>query len=476
MKRRIIVDGKGENTKNNLAGKHFLYTEAGEIEVRTKLTRITEISKANHKEQFNNLIHLINPEMLKMCHKEMEANKAAGIDGVIKSEYEKDLEANIERLWEKLKNFSYKPQPVKRVFIPKEGSDKGRPLGIPAYEDRLVQSAMAKILAAIYEPIFMEYSYGFRGNRGCHQALGALTYVLENKNIRYVVDADIKSFFDTISHEWVIAFLEHKITDKKFVRLIKRILMAPVEEKGKLTQSERGCPQGGPISPIIANVYLHYVLDLWFEKVVKKENKGASHMVRYADDYVCCFEREYEAKEFLRQLKMRVKKFNLELAEDKTKMIMFGRFAEKDMKNSGKGKPSTFDFLGFTHYCSRSADGRRFRVKRTTSKKKKKASRLKISKWIKENRHERPKWLVAELNRKLVGYFNYYGVTDNGRQIQNMREYVVKTLYKALRRRSNRNKLTWESFGKMLGFYKLKNAYTKVNIYHVIKTLAIERL
>jgi len=476
MKQVMTVDGKGANAKNNLTGKHLLNAETGEIKVKTKLERIAEISKANEKEQFNNIIHLVNPELLMLCHKEMETDKAAGVDEITKREYEENVGTNVNDLWLRLKSFSYKPQPVRRTYIPKAGSDKLRPLGIPTYEDKLVQSAMAKILTAIYEPIFMEFSYGFRENRGCHQALGAVTYILENKKTRYVVDADIKGFFDNVSHEWVIKFLEHKITDKNFIRLLKRVLMAPIEKNGKLTQSDFGCPQGGCISPVIANIYLHYVLDLWFEKKIKKEYRYDSHMVRYADDYVCCFESEFEAKEFLMQLKMRLKQFNLELAEDKTKILMFGRFAESDMKKSGGGKPSTFDFLGFTHYCSRSLDGKRFRVKRTTSKKKKKASREKISKWIKQNMHERPKWLVFELNRKLVGYFNYYGITDNGRQIQKMREYVVKTLYKSLRRRGNRNKLTWDSFNKMLEFYKLKRAYTKVNIYNVIKTIAIEKL
>jgi group II intron reverse transcriptase/maturase len=446
------------------------------IEVKTKLERITEISKGNTKEQFNNIIHLINPELLKLCHEEINGNKAVGIDKTTKEDYEKDLEANIKKLWGRLKNFSYKPQPVRRVYIPKAGSDKLRPLGIPAYEDKLVQLAMSKVLSAIYEPLFMEFSYGFRNRRGCHQALAAVTYILENKEIRYVVDADIKGFFNNVSHEWIIKFLEHKITDKKFIRLVKRILKAPIEENGRIIYPKFGCPQGSPVSPVISNIYLHYVLDLWFEKVIKKDKRCASHMVRYADDYICCFGNEFEAKEFLRQLKIRLNKFNLELAEDKTKIIMFGRYAESYIKKNGGGKPKTFDFLGFTHYCSRSANGKRFRVKRRTSKKKRKASQSKISEWIKGNMHERPKWLISVLNRKLTGYFNYYGVTDNGKQIQRMRNYVVRILFKTLRRRSNRNKLTWESYNKMIEYYKLKKAYTKVNIYNVIKTIATEKL
>ncbi len=444
--------------------------------MKTKLERIAEISKARPKEEFNNIVHLINPEILKMCHKELDGNKAVGIDEVTKKEYEENLEENIGNLWKKLKSFSYRPQAIKRVYIPKAGGDKLRPLGISTYEDKIVQLAMSKILTAIYEPQFMEFSYGFRGKRGCHQALAALTYILENKVIRYVVDADIKGFFDNVSHEWIIKFLEHKISDKKFIRLVKRILKTPIIDKGKLIHPEKGCPQGSPISPVISNIYLHYVLDLWFEKIIKKENKYPSHMVRYADDYACCFGSEYEAKEFLRQLKERLKKFNLELAEDKTKIIMFGRYAEGDTKKKGRGKPSTFDFLGFTHYCSRSADGKRFRVKRRTSKRKKKASEKKISKWIKENMHERARWLVYELNRRLTGYLNYYGITDNGKQIQKMRNYIIKVLYKTLRRRSNKNKLTWESFNKMLDFYKLKKVYIKVNIYDVIKTIATEKM
>lgn len=463
------------NISNNLTGKHFLYTEAGG-KMETKLERIAKISRANKEEQFNNIIHVISPELLIECHKESDKDKALGVDKVSKEEYEVNLEENIRSLWERLKNFSYKPQPVRRTYIPKAGSEKLRPLGIPAYEDKLVQMAMARILTSIYEPIFMEYSYGFRGNRGCHQALAAITYILEEKMVRFVVDADIKGFFDNVSHEWMIKFLEHKITDKKFIRLIKRILMTPIWEKGILTQTVCGCPQGGCISPVLANIYLHYVIDLWFERIVKKKNRYGSYMVRYADDFICCFESEYEAKGFARDLKARLNKFNLELSEDKTKIIMFGRFAESDSKKDGNGKPETFDFLGFTHYCGRSKDGKKFRVKRKTSKKKSKASRIKISSWIKENMHQKATWLIKNLNRKLVGYYNYYGVTDNAKQIQSMRNYVIDALYKALKRRGNRKKLPWRNFLKFLETYKLKAACIKVDIYSVQKSIVIDKL
>lgn len=444
--------------------------------MKTKLERIAEISSNNKDEKFNNIIHLINEDLLKECHKEMPTNKATGVDKVDKQQYEERLEENIKDLWSRLKSFSYKPQPIRRTYIPKAGSEKLRPLGIPAYEDRLVQLAMSKILTAIYEPIFEEFSYGFREERGCHQALSALTYLLENKPIRYIVDADIKSFFDTMNHNWMIQFLEHKVTDPKFIRLVKRVLKTPVMEKGMQTTPEAGAIQGGQISPILSNIYLHYVLDLWFEKRIKKGCRYSAHMVRYADDYACCFESEFEAREFYRLLEERLEKFGLELAKDKSKIIKFGRYAEADVKKDNKSKPKTFDFLGFTHYCSRSKDGKRFRVKRLTSKKKRSLSCKKIKEWIILNRHERPIWLFKKLNQKLVGYYNYYGITDNGRAIQRMRRYVQLTLFKALRRRSNRNRLTWESFQCMEQYYTLAKATTRVNIYKIIPTLATEKL
>ena len=444
--------------------------------MKTKLERIAEISSNNKDEKFNNVIHLINEELLKECHKEMPTNKATGVDKVDKQQYEENLEENIKDLWKRLKSFSYTPQPIRRTYIPKAGSEKLRPLGIPAYEDRLVQLAMSKILTAIYEPIFEEFSYGFREERGCHQALSALTYILENKPIRYIVDADIKSFFDTMNHDWMIQFLEHKITDPNFIRLVKRVLRTPVMEKGVQTTPQAGAIQGGQISPILSNIYLHYVLDLWFEKRIKKECRYSAHIVRYADDYVCCFENEFEAREFYRLLEERLEKFGLQLAKDKSKVIMFGRYAEADVKKENKSKPETFDFLGFTHYCSRSKDGKRFRVKRLTSKKKRALSCKKIKEWITLNRHERPMWLFKKLNQKLIGYYNYYGITDNGRAIQKMRRYVQLTLFKALRRRSNRHRLTWESYERTEQFYTLAKATTKVNIYKIIPTLATEKL
>ena len=347
-------------------------------DMKTKLERIAEQSKSNTEIKFNSIIHHINLEMLEMCHKEMDTKKAVGVDGVNKEKYGEKLTENLTNLLERMKSFSYRPQPVRRTYIPKAGSEQVRPLGIPAYEDRLVQAAIAKLLNAIYEPQFMTYSYGFRSQRGCHMALSALTHVLESKTIRYVVDADIKGFFDHLDHEWLIKFLEHKISDRNFIRLMKRILKANIMENGRLMLNEEGAPQGGACSPVLANIYLHYVLDLWFEKRIKRRCKGSAYLIRYADDFVCCFERKEEAEWFYKELKERMATFKLELAEEKSKIIMFGKHAAKECMKEGKTQPETFDFLGFTHYCSTDKSKTRYRVKRKTSKKKAKASRKKI--------------------------------------------------------------------------------------------------
>lgn len=274
----------------------------------------------------------------------------------------------------------------------------------------------------------------------------------------------------------MIKFLEHKIKDPNFIRLVKRILRTPIQENGKIETSTVGAVQGGQISPVLSNIYLHYVLDLWFENCIKKEYKYSAHIVRYADDYVCCFGSEVEAKKFYIQLKERLKKFGLELADDKSKIIRFGRFAEEDQRKQDGKNPETFQFLGFTHYCSNSRDGKRYRVKRLTSKKKRIQSCAEIKKWMVENRHERPKWIFEKLNEKLTGFFNYYGITDNGKYIQRMRNFVQLTLFKTLKRRSNRHKLSWDSYFKMENFHTLKKAYTSVNIYEIIASLATEKL
>lgn len=298
----------------------------------TKLQRITEVAKNNPKERFTSLIHLVNKEMLMQCHKELSGNKATGVDRITKQEYETNLEGNIDDLLIRMKAFKYKPQPVRRVYIDKPGSHKKRPLGILAYEDKIVQLAINKILKAIYEQDFMDSSFGFRENRSCHDALKILNVYLTRKNINYVVDADIKGFFDNVDHKWMMKFLEHRIADKNLLRYIGRFLKSGVMDKGRFYKVYEGTPQGGIISPTLANIYLHYVLDIWFNNYIKRKCIGKAYIVRYADDFVCCFQYEAEAKAFYEELKLRLNKFSLELAEDKTKTLYFGKNAYYDRK------------------------------------------------------------------------------------------------------------------------------------------------
>ena len=275
-------------------------------------------------------MHHINAETLTECHGELGGSKASGVDKVTWEEYGENLEANIRDLMERMKRQAYKPQPVRRVYIPKEGSSKMRPLGIPSYEDKLVQKALARILNAIYEQDSLGCAFGFRPGRGCHDALKVLNHIIQKKKVSYIVDADIRSFFDNVDHKWLMKFLELRIGDKNLLRIIKRFLIAGVMEGGIVYDTPSGTPQGGVISPILANVYLHYVLDLWFEKVVRRQCAGEAYLVKYADDFVCGFQYKEDAEQFYEDLQERLKKFSLEIAEEKTRIIAFGRNAESN--------------------------------------------------------------------------------------------------------------------------------------------------
>jgi len=406
----------------------------------TGLERISQLVSEHPDRKLQTIMHMVNAETLKGVHNRQDGNKAYGVDKVTKAEYGENLEENIEDLLERMKRFSYRPQPVRRTYIPKDGSDKMRPLGVPSYEDKLVQGAMADVLNAIYEPKFYDFSYGFRENKGCHQALKALDVYLWNWT-KWVVDADIKAFFDTVDHDWLMKFLEHDIEDKNFLRYVKRFLKAGIMEEGKYHESDAGVPQGGLISPVLANVYLHYVIDMWFAVSVTKWSNGRAEMVRYADDVVFCFENEGDARGFFEALKCRLKKFNLELSEEKSKIIRFGKDAGDD---SGK-----FDFLGFTHIAGKSKKGT-FCVKRITSKKKLKAKRAIVKQWMRENMHIPIKLMIKKLNRKLQGHFNYYGIIGNYAAMHGFREYVLDRLLATLNRRGASKEITREQFGKLL--------------------------
>lgn len=434
--------------------------------METKLKRIAEAARMRPDEKFTSLAHLINEETIKECHREMERNKASGVDEVTKEEYELKLEGNAKDLISRMKRQAYKPQPARRVYIPKPGTDKKRPLGIPAYEDKLVQAALAKILNAIYEQDFLECSFGFRPNRGCHDALKVLDRILDKREINYVVDADIKGFFDHVDHEWLMKFLQHRISDPNILRLISRFLRSGIMEAGILYDTPEGTPQGGVCSPILGNLYLHYVLDLWFEKRVRKNCKGMAYMVRYADDTVFCFQYEEDAKVFYAQMIERLGKFCLEVAEEKTKIITLDKKDDNSNGNDGEGcRPaSSFDFLGFTHFMGKSRNGV-WRVTRKTSKKKYRASLLRCKEWIQRNRHMPTKIFMKKIKEKLQGYNQYYGITDNRRAVGNFIDEVKRLIYKWLNRRSQRKSFDWYKFKMFLVKYPLPAAKTYVNIF-----------
>ena len=392
------------------------------------------------------LMKYINTENLTKQHKEQSNKKATGVDKVDKTTYGESLDRNLEQLVKEMKAFAYKPQPVRRTYIPKANSDKLRPLGIPAYEDKLVQGAFADVLEAIYENLFLDCSYGFRPNRDCHKAVKELDNIIMRKKVNFVVDADIKGFFDNVNHEWLIKFLEHTIEDVNFIRYIRRFLKSGVMEEGKFLESDKGTPQGGLISPILANVYLHYVLDLWFKLDVKVRCKGEAYIVRYADDFVCCFELEEDATRFFKELKERLGKFDLELAEDKSKIIPFGKNAENNKE--------TFDFLGFTHKDSKGRTGY-YKLLHTTSQKKLKDKKASAKQWIKQNIHLPTSELIKLLNRKLIGHYRYYGITDNYSRMRNFMNYVKFQLYKRLRRRSQKDRTTLIKFCRILEYNPL---------------------
>lgn len=437
--------------------------------VETKLLRIAAKARKEPKLKFVNLYYLMKGELLLECFRRLSENKAAGIDEVTKSEYAENLEVNIRELVDRLHRMAYRPQPVRRVYIPKPGSDKRRPLGIPSLEDKLVQSALARILGAIYEQDFVENSYGFRPGRSCHDALRALSQAVEWESTNYVAEADIKGFFDNVDHDWLMKMLEQRVADKRVLRMVKRFLKSGVMEGSETRASEEGVPQGGSISPVLANVYLHYALDLWFEKVYGKSCKGKTRLIRYADDFVVCFASKEDAMRFPAELAERLEKFGLEIEPTKTKVVEFGRDAEAHAR-ARRERPQTFDFLGFTHYCSRTKDGKRFRMKRVTSKKKFRAKRATFKEWLKKSRVMPTSWIMEKVALKLRGHYAYYGVTDNYRGIARFHREVTKLLYKWLNRRSQRRSYTWAEFEGLLKLFPLPAPRVRVHLYYRART------
>ena len=413
--------------------------------METGFSRIKQLVSEHPNRKLQTLMHLVNVETLKEAHEKMEAGKASGVDEVTKGEYEKNLEYNLENLINRMKTFSYHPQPARRVYIEKEGKKELRPLGIPAYEDKLVQSVISEILETIYEPMFLGCSYGFRKGLSQHDAIKYLNKSLFGQ-VNWVVDVDIKAFFDTVNHEWLMKCLEHRIQDKNLLRYIVRFLKAGIMENGRFIDTENGVPQGGCCSPILSNIYLHFAVDLWFEIRAKKKCQGYADMVRYADDIVFCFQHEEEAKAFYETLKARLKEAGLELSEEKSKIIRFGRTAGKDAE--------TFDFLGFTVVTGKSRKGK-YIPKMKTSEKKLKTKRVKVKEWLQKKRHLPIRELIYKTNARLRGHYNYYGISHNYEKLKGFFRFVTQELKKTLNRRSQKDKTDWLKFNKILKNFPL---------------------
>lgn len=425
------------------------------------------IAKANATDRkVQNLASYINVNSLRAIHKTMDKKKATGIDKVTKEEYERNLEENLENLVKRMKNGSYRPNPTRRVYIPKETKGKMRPLGISSYEDKLVENAIAQILEQIYEPKFYNESFGFRLNRNCHQAVREIIQKIQYRKTNYVVEADIRGFFDNVDHEWLMKMLKHDIADKRFLELVEKFLKAGVMENGKYLDSEQGTPQGNGASPIFANIYLHYVLDNWFDVIVKRQCSGECYLIRYADDFVCCFQYKYEARVFRERLEERFAKYGLELAEEKTKILEFGQYARENRERKELGKPETFDFLGFTFYCGMDIKKRFYRCKVKTSRKKLSSKIRAMKEWIKNHRNLPLKVIFKTVNAKLRGHYQYYGVTDNARDIRLYLENTKRLLHKWLNRRSQKRSYTWDAFSNgLLKTFPLSEPNIKVSLF-----------
>jgi group II intron reverse transcriptase/maturase len=414
------------------------------------LARVREAAKQDGKLKFTALLHHVSIDLLRESYYSLKKQAAPGVDGMTWQEYGQDLEARLSDLHGRIHRGAYRAQPSRRVWIPK-ADGRQRPLGIAALEDKISQYAVGRVLNQIWEEDFLGFSYGFRSGRGQHDALDALWVGIVRQRVNWIIDLDIRSFFDKLQHRWLVQFVEHRIGDKRIVRLIQKWLKAGVMEQDQWNETKEGSPQGAVISPVLANLYLHYALDLWVEAWRKKLAHGDVIVVRYADDAVLGFEHREEAERFLEQLRERLRKFGLELHPEKTRLIEFGRYAAERRKKRGEGKPETFNFLGFTHICGTNHRTGNFTVHRKTIGKRMAAKLKDIRAKLRMRMHERVQGTVQWLQQVVRGYLQYHAIPGNWARMKAFRNDVQRLWYQALRRRSQRSRLTWEKFRERLG-------------------------
>jgi RNA-directed DNA polymerase len=435
-------------TKENMEQSNSYRTQSRE-NGPNRLSRVRETAKKDRKVRFTALLHHVTIERLRASYLNLKRQAAPGVDGMRWEEYGVNLEARLHDLHGRVHRGVYRAQPSRRVMIPKTDG-RQRPLGVAALEDKILQHAVGIVLNHIWDEDFLGFSYGFRPGRSQHDALDALYVGITRKKVSWVLDLDIRAFFDTIDHAWMVRFVEHRIGDRRIVRLIQKWLKAGVLEQGRWSETEQGVPQGATISPILANLYLHHVLDLWANQWRQKKARGEVMIVRYADDAVLGFQHRTDAERFLAECRERLAKFGLELHAEKTRLIEFGVYASERRKERGLGKPDTFDFLGFTHFCRRSQKTGYFEIRRKTIGKRMTAKLKEIAAKLRQRMHEPIGDTLKWLQSVVRGYFQYHAIPGNWQRLTEFRKNVLWLWHRTLRRRSNRTRWTWNRFRTFL--------------------------
>jgi RNA-directed DNA polymerase len=439
------TEGRGP-AKGNAVEQNALRTQS-RAGAPSALDRVREAARRDKETKFTALFHHLTIERLRAAYLALERRAAPGVDGVTWEQYGSNLEANLQELHERLHRGAYRAKASRRVFIPKPDG-RQRPLGIATLEDKIVQGAVVEVLGAIYEADFLGFSYGFRPKRNQHQALDALAVSILRNKVNWVLDADIRGFFDAIDHGWMVKFLEHRIADRRILRLIQKWLSAGVLHDGTWSASAVGTPQGATASPLLANVYLHYVFDLWIQQWRSRHARGAVSVVRYADDFIVGFQQESDARRFLEDVRERLRKFSLELHPDKTRLLRFGRFAALNRQERGEGRPETFEFLGFTHVCGRTREGR-FLLLRRTATKRMRATLHAVKAALVRRRHDPVPTQGRWLRSVVQGYFAYHAVPTNIEKMDAFRTQTVRAWHHALRRRSQNDRTTWDQVSRL---------------------------